>query len=112
MPLWLITDDHQLKDIIVNLGELLTKTAESEEESFVSEVLNVANEIEPESVESLMGESYLVFKLSLITEKFLNGNGDLKEKQRTSRRISKVLRGYGCFIKRVKGERYVHIRKR
>ena len=109
LPLWIITDDPKLKAIIIELGELLTKAAESDEEAFAREVLSVVNEVEPEGVESLMGENYLVFKLPSLTEKLLNGDANLEEKQKLSRRISRVLRGYGCFIKRVMGTRYVHI---
>ena len=109
LPLWIITDDPKLREIIASLGELLTKAAESDEESFTREVLNTLTEIEPEGEEELMGERYLVFKLPQITQKLVDEGEGLEERQKIARRISTSLRSRGALIKRIKGVRYIYV---
>lgn len=69
----MLSEDAELREVIIELGGLLTLAVESEEESLLRQALNVVADGEVEPIEitlpSPLGERFVFYKLKDIVEK-------------------------------------------
>jgi hypothetical protein len=116
LPLLVLTDDNGLRELIIELGELLSISSESEEESLFKEIIRLISEGEISPIEvtqvtqvTKMGERYVAYWLSELVDR-LAPDTDPSEKKALGRKIARILRGRGCLVKRsTGGKRLIHI---
>lgn len=87
--LLMLSEDAELREVIIELGGLLTLAVESEEESLLRQALNVVADGEVEPIEitlpSPLGERFVFYKLKDIVEKLSSDIMTGEEKKNISR---------------------------